>query len=113
MLYREEVIYVADEFYRKLYSSNDRQIVDASMETMNIEISCVNTNEIKKTLNRMKRNKADVDGLSIDLIKDAGDFLQKKLAVYSIKYLQNLTVPKKLKNVTIILIHKKKIKSNV
>ena len=47
------MIKVAEEFYRKLYSSNDKQIEDSIMETMNIEVPCVSTSEIRKTLEGM------------------------------------------------------------
>ena len=45
----DEVIKVAEEFYRKLYSSNDRQTRDTSMETTDIEVPCINTSETKKS----------------------------------------------------------------
>ena len=35
---RDKVIKIAEEFYRKLYSSSDKQTEDSSMETMNTEI---------------------------------------------------------------------------
>ena len=38
---RDEMIKVVEEFYRKLFISNDRQTKD--MEIMNIEVPCVNT----------------------------------------------------------------------
>ena len=50
-------------------------IEKSSMKNMNIEVPCVNTNDIKKVLKRMSRVKGDADGLSIDLIMDAGNFL--------------------------------------
>ena len=42
------------------------------METINIEVPCVNTSEIKKALKGVSRGKIGFDGLSIDPIKDAG-----------------------------------------
>ena len=62
--------------------SNNRQTEDPILETKNIEVSCVNMNEMKKALKGMSKGKAKgVDDLSIDIIRDAGDFLQYKLAV--------------------------------
>ena len=59
------------------------------METMNIEVPCVSTSEIKKALKIMSRGKTDsADGLSIDLIKDTGNFLLDKLAIHFDKCLQ-------------------------
>ena len=82
------MIKVAEEFYRKLYSSNDRQVKDSKMETMNIEVPCVNTSEIKKALKGMSRGKTvGADGLSIDLIKDAGGLQLDKLALLFTKCL--------------------------
>ena len=64
------------------------------METMNIEIPCVNTSEIKKALKRASRGKTGgKDGLSIGLMQDAGNFLLDKLAVLITKCLQNCTIP--------------------
>ena len=40
----------AEELYIKLYSSHDIETEDPRMETMNIEVPCVNTSEIKKAL---------------------------------------------------------------
>ena len=44
---RIEVIKVAEEFYRNLFSSKDRQSKDHSMVTMNVEVPFVNTRKIK------------------------------------------------------------------
>ena len=44
------------------------------METMNIEVSYVNTSDIKKALKGMSKGRAGVNGLSIYLFKDVGDF---------------------------------------
>ena len=75
------MIKVAEEFYRKLYSSNDRHKRNSSMETMNFEVY-VCTSEIEITLRGMNMDKAGgTDGLSIVLLKDASDFLQDKLAI--------------------------------
>ena len=57
-----------------------------SMETMNIKVSC--TRKIKKALKVKSRGKAGgADGLSIDLIKAACDFLLDKLTILSMKCL--------------------------
>ena len=58
------------------------------METINIEVPCVNTNEIKKLLKGMSKSKTGgADGLSIDFIKNATDFLLDKLAILYTKCL--------------------------
>ena len=92
-----------------MYSSNDRPTKDPSKETINIEASCVNTNDIKKALkgkNRGKKKKGNANGLSIDLKKDAGDLLPDTLTILFTKCLQNCTIPSTW-NAIIILIHKK------
>ena len=84
---RDEVIKVAEKFYRKLYSSNVQQNEDPNTEVMNTEVPCVNASEIKKALKGMSRGKAGgEDGLTIDLIKDAGNFLIENL----LYFLQNV-----------------------
>ena len=44
-----------EEVYRKLYNSNDRQTEDTDMQTINILVLCINTTEIKKTLQGMNK----------------------------------------------------------
>ena len=56
----------------------------------------------------MSKGKAEgVDGLSIDLIKVAGDFLLDKLAVLFTKCLETSSVLSSWKNVIIVFIYKK------
>ena len=47
-----EVMKVAEEFYRKLYSSSNRQTEDP---IMNIEVPCVNMIEIKKAQKAIRK----------------------------------------------------------
>ena len=54
---------VREEFYRKWYKSNDKQTEEIKMESMNIEVICVNTSEIMKTIKKISRAKVgDADG---------------------------------------------------
>ena len=63
---RDKMIKVMGKFYRKLYSNNDRQTEDPSMEA----------------IKEMSSSKAgDADDVLIDLIKDADNFLQDKLTI--------------------------------
>ncbi len=56
----------------------------------------------------MSRGKAGgEDGLTVDLIKDAGNFVHTKLSQIYNKCLQSHRVPRARKNASIILIHKK------
>ena len=90
-------IKVVDEFYEKLYSCVDRQTEDPITKTMKVKVPCTNTSEIKKALKAMRRSKAGgADGLSTDLIKDAGNFLLDKLAVLFTKCLQTCSVLRKM-----------------
>ena len=50
MVNRDEAINVVEEFYRKLYSSIDKQTEESYIETMIIEVPCVNTSDIRKAL---------------------------------------------------------------
>ena len=84
----------AEAFNIKLYSNNDRQTEDPSMETMNIAVTCLNTCGIKKEHIRMSRGKiGDADGLSINLIRDASNFLLDKIIKNFAKCLQTGSVP--------------------
>ena len=61
------------------------------MEIMDIEVPCVDTSEIKKALKEMSRGKAvGENGLSIDVIKDTGNFLQYKLTGLFYQMFRNL-----------------------
>ena len=95
------------EFYRTLYSNNDRQTKDLSMETVIIEVSCKSMSEMKEALKGMGGSKAGgANGLSIDHIKDAGDYVQHKLTVLITKCLQSYSV-QLLWKIYKILIHEK------
>ena len=73
---------------------------------MNIEVTCVNTSEIKKALKGTNIGKSEgADGLPINLIKDAGDVLLDKHAIFFGKRLEITSVPSTWKNTIIILIH--------
>ena len=81
---------------------------DSNMKTMNIELVCVSTSEIKKTLKGMSRGKAGgAQGLSIDLIKIAGEFLLYTLTMLFTKCLQTSSIQSAYNFVLIIIIHKK------
>ena len=106
---RDEIIKIAEEFYKNLYDSEDRP-VDVAQDQTNIAMPVpeVTIGEIRSALKGTKRGKASGDdNLTIDQIKDAGDFALNKLAKLFTKCLQCRTVPKAWKNATIILIHKK------
>ena len=64
------------------------------METLNIETPYINTIEVKKAVKGMSRGKArDSDDLSMDLIKNEGDFLLDKLAIPFTKWFQTCSIP--------------------
>ncbi len=74
---------------------------------MNLEVPIV-TVEVRIALKGMSRSKAGgEDGLTVDLIKDAGNFVHNKLSQIYAKCLQSHRVPRVWKNASIILIHKK------
>ena len=54
-----------------------------SMETMNIEVSCITTSEIHKESTKRieQRQSISVDSITIDLIRDADEFLLNKLQI--------------------------------
>ena len=110
---RDEVIKIVQEFYKKLYCSNNSQTKDPSIETINVEVPCVIINEIKKTLKGMSRGEQwGADGLPIDLMKAVSDFLLNK--THSTFCLQTSSVLSTWKSVIIILIHRNgDIKENV
>ena len=103
---RNEIIKVVEDFYTNLYSANDFSQTEINTEFRDIPI--ITANEVRKALKSMKRGKAPgEDGISIDLIKDAGDIAIVKLAELFTKCLREGKTPKAWKNTIIILIHKK------
>ena len=106
---RDEIINVAEEFYTKLYSSEER-LDDVAQEHINNDalVPAVTIGEVRSALRDTKRGKASgSDNITIDQIKDAGEAALDKLAKLYTKCLENRKVPRAWKNANIILIHKK------
>ena len=103
---RNEIIKVVEDFYSELYHSDAQPQNETRNETT--EIEAVTKEEIKKALKSMKRGKAPgEDGISVDLIKDAGEIAIEKLSRLFTKCLEAGKIPRTWKNATIVLIHKK------
>ena len=106
---RDEIVTVAEEFYRDLYSSRDIQDnTEPRSSSEQIDIPPVTTEEVKKALNEMQRGKAPgEDQITADLLKDGGQIVLEKLANLYTQCLMTASVPESWKNANIILIHKK------
>ena len=107
---RDEVIKVAEEFYKKLYSSNeDREAIEEREEIKDEDrVPRVSKEEVTAAIESMSRGKAGgEDGLTIDLIKDAGETVVGRLADLFTKCLETMSVPSAWKNALVVLIHKK------
>ena len=103
---KNEIIKVVEDFYRDLYNSNEQPQIEANAVTS--DVPNITKEEIKRALKGMKRGKTPgEDGISIDLILDAGDIATVKLANLFNKCLLSGKTPKAWKNATIILLHKK------
>ncbi len=77
-------------------------------DSLTLEVPFVTVEEIRTALKGMSRSKAGgEDGLTVDLIKDAGNFIHNNLCQIYTKCLQSHRVPRVWKNASIILIHKK------
>ncbi len=75
--------------------------------SLNLEVPRVTVEEVRIALKGMSRGKAGVeDGLTGDLIKDAGNFIHKLSQIY-ITNTYSHRVPRAWKNASIILSHKK------
>ena len=105
---REEVIKVAEEFYKNLYSSKEEKDRNGE-ETEEIDpVPEVKSWEVEHAAKAMSRGKAGgEDGLTIDLIKDAGQLVWEKLARLFTRCLESQTVPVAWKNAMVVLLHKK------
>ena len=92
--YRERMLTRVREFYEKLYSSSinvpvTNQITDTS------EVPHILIDEVKHALNKTKRGKAQgEDGITGDMLKDAGDEVHNKLAQLFTQCLCKRDVPK-------------------
>ena len=103
---RNEILKVVEDFYTDLYNSND--ITQTEMNIAIEDVPDITVDEIKMAIKSTKRGKtAGEDGISIDLIKDAGEIASVKLANLFTKCVREGKIPKAWKNAIIILIHKK------
>lgn len=106
---RDEVIKVAEKFYKTLYSSKEKKEVRNEEEIKKIDpVPEVKDWEVEYAVKAMSRGKAGgEDGLTIDLIKDAGQIIWNKLARLFTRCLESQTVPVAWKNAMVVLLHKK------
>ena len=105
---RDEIVKIAEDFYLKLFNTNNRHKNINNSDSINLEVPEVTIDEIRNCLRGMKRGKAGgEDGITIDLIIDAGDVVLIKLARLYTNCFQTCSVPSAWKNFIMILIHKK------
>ena len=96
------------EFYERLYSSSinvpvTNQLTDTS------EVPHILIDEVKHALNKTKRSKAPgADGITSDMLKDAGDEVHNKLVQLFTQCLFKRNVPEAWYNAIVSLLHKKK-----
>ena len=95
------------EFYEKSYSSSingpvTNQVTDTS------EVPHILIDEVKHALNKTKRGKAPgEDGITSDMLKDAGDEVHKKIAQLFTQCLRKRDGPEAWCNAIVSLLHKK------
>lgn len=101
---RDDILKVVQKFYQQLYQ-DDRSRVNIEVGE---EIPHVLPIEVKHALNSMKCGTAPgEDGITVDLLKIAGNEIYSVLAKLYTSCLQNKKIPTSWNNATIILIHKK------
>ncbi len=106
----DEVVKISEKFYSDLYSdTNEQEEEGRERETAYVEVPSITKDEVRNALKGMSMGKATgEDGLTTDLIKDAGNTVISKLAQLYTSCLQQQKVPKAWKNATIVLLHKKR-----
>ena len=99
---RNEIIKIAEEFYTKLYSSNQEHVSTSPVESEVINVPEITVEEVKNALKGFKKNKAGgEDGITFEHIKEAGDLVLSKLAsLYSkcLKYFYYTSILEKCNN---------------
>ncbi|MCJ3464047.1 reverse transcriptase family protein, partial [Klebsiella pneumoniae] len=105
---RDEIVIIAEEFYRDLYSSRDNQNSERGSNLEEADIPPVLTEEVMKALKEMQAGKAPgEDQITAELLKDGGQIILEKLASLYTQCLMTASIPESWKNANIILIHKK------
>ena len=104
---RDRMLKRVEEFYQDLYSSNVTvKSVSASVDTSSVPE--VTTKEVSFALKSMKRGKAPGDdGISVDLLMDAGTEIHSRLAQLYTQCIRKENVPESWCNAIVILLHKK------
>ena len=96
------------EFYEKLYSSSNN-VPETNQVTDTSEVPHILIDEVKHALCKTKRGKAKMeDGITSDLLKDAGDEVHNELAQLFTQCLCKIDVPESWCNAIVSLLHTKK-----
>ena len=104
---REQIVTRVREFYEKLYSSSINVPV-TNLITDTSEVPHILIDEVKHALNKTKTGKAPrEDGMSSDMLKDAGDEVHNKLAQLFTQCLCKRDVPEAWCNAILSLLHRK------
>ena len=104
---RDKMVKRVEEFYQGLYSSSIRvESVNASVDVSSVPE--VTSEEVRFALKSMKRGKAPGDdGISVDLLKDAGTEVHCRLAQLYTQCIRKESVPESWCNAIVILLYKK------
>ena len=110
---REQMVKIVEEFYEQLYSSST-PVPPANSVTDTSEVPEITVDEVRSSLNGMKRGKSPGDdGITTDLLKDAGFEVHSKLAHLFNQCLSKREVPEAWCNAIVVLLHKKGDKTNL
>ena len=86
-----------EEFYTELYESNNQS--ENHQTAPHLEIPDVTQSEVRHALNRIPNGKASgPDGISVEILKGSGAFLDQQLASLYTKCLRDTKVPKSWKS---------------
>ncbi|KAL1447418.1 hypothetical protein WDU94_003530 [Cyamophila willieti] len=108
-----EIIKIVETFYNNLYgdSTKEQMIVINNQDS---DVPSITTDEVWKVMRKMKNGKSPgEDGVSIDILKEAGNEFYNLMANLFNKCILMCDIPDDWKNALMILIHKKGDKKDI
>ncbi|KAI5743164.1 hypothetical protein M8J77_015214 [Diaphorina citri] len=108
----KEIIEIVELFYNNLYGDVNKELL--TIDSTDSDVPPITENEVWKVIKKMKRGKSPgEDGVSIDILKEAGTEFYILMAELYNKCLRTCDIPEDWKNALMILIHKKGDKNDI
>ena len=108
---RSKIVRIVEDFYNKLYHNEEE---DVDIEQGDEDVPHILQEEVAEAIQSMKKGKAPgKDGVTIDIIKEAGEELYNLLASLFTKCIKYKDVPEDWKSAMMVLLFKKGDKEDI